>query len=66
MSKIYLIRHETSYGPFLSSREKARDYLEQLHDEADSSEIEEMLEGNHPYTNMIEVELDDKKYRFDG
>lgn len=68
MAKIYFIKHETDFGPFFSTKKKARTYLEKDADidEVSSEEIDEMMAGEHDYTNVIEVELDDEDVSFDG
>ena len=67
MASVFFIRHETSYGPFFSSKEKAAAYLLKDGFEAPGEEeLAEMLEGRHCYCNVVEVELDNPDISFDG
>ena len=64
--RIWFIRHETDYGPFFSTREKAIEWLKQ--DEENDNlpqHLAEILAGDDPYTSLMEVELDTETY-FDG
>ena len=68
MSKVYIIKHETDFGPFFSSKEKVIAYLKDPDhaDVDDPSRINPILEGRDPYINVLEVELDDEDVCFDG
>ena len=63
--KIWFIRHETDYGPFFSTKERA---IELLKEDAEwwAKYGEEVLADKSPYTTIQEVELDDKDVCFDG
>ena len=64
---MFFIRHETSYGPFFSEKQKAIDYVsgpDMYEDEPE--EIPKIIEGRHSYCSIVEVELDDIKVHFDG
>ena len=66
--KIWFIRCETEYGPFFSSLENVRGYLQDPdHRPTDKPDnIEEILNGTNPYMSVQEVELDDISACFDG
>lgn len=72
--KIYFIRHETSYGPFFSTREQAIDCaLKRLEDNTINNSptyivnrINDILKGTDPYISIEDVTLDDEDVCFDG
>ena len=68
MPKVYIIKHETDFGPFFSSKDKVKAYLEDPYhvDANDPARIDLILEGRDPYINVLEVELDDEDVCFDG
>jgi hypothetical protein len=61
---IYFIRHETEYGPFFDSKDKAVTYL--LGGKTSPETILQIVEGTDPYTDIVEVELNDITVSFDG
>jgi hypothetical protein len=73
--EIYFIQHETDYGPFFSSREKAVTFLKKdmLSPNAspelrrqEEEELEKAIAGKSCYTNLVPVTLDDESVSFDG
>jgi len=63
---IFFIRHETSYGPFFSSKKKAETYLRDQEYPECEEDLQDMLAGRHDYCNVVEVQLDDITRHFDG
>lgn len=64
--KIFLIKRETSFGPVFSSQQKAKDYLRREYKDYPEIVINKVVRGSHPYVNIVEVELDDEDFWFDG
>ena len=63
---IWFIKHERSYGPFFSSRQKAIYWLMQDVDDNHSAlRLADILTDSDPYTSIVEVELDKEQF-FDG
>lgn len=68
MARIFVIKHETDVGPFFSSKAKARAYLEHPNHKINSDgwTPDDAMEGNDPYVNVLEIELDDERVCFDS
>ena len=68
MTIIWCIKHETDFGPFFSTKDKAISYVkrEVFDDEEAAIRLEDAIAGNDPYCNIIEVCLDDEDTIFDG
>lgn len=67
-SKIWFIVHETEFGPFFSTKDKAIAYVKTklLDDEEFAVRGQDVVEGNDPYVNIVEVKLDNEDCQFDG
>lgn len=66
MASIWFIKHETDFGPFFSTKEKAIKYLIDDDEEMDERRLKAILENRDPYVAVVEVELDDADISFDG
>lgn len=64
--KIYFIKNNTTFGPFFSSVEKAREYLQDPYVRCEGQDIESVIDGTSPYSYLAEVELDDPSTCFDS